>query len=187
MALPVQLAQVLGLDRPVFIGSSVGGMLALDLARFHPDEFRAVLALEGGLHADIPEGALEDSQDIDPAKHAATMMMIMSPTASESSRQETRLHYSQGAPGAFPGDIDYYAVTHDLRGQGHLIDTRKCAVHLLTGEYDFPTIPWTELAGREIPGSTMQIMKGLGHFPMSEDHEGLMKYVLPILDGIAVK
>lgn len=187
MALPVQLAQVLGLDRPVFIGSSVGGMLALDLARYHADDFRAVLALEGGLHADIPEGALEDSQDIDPAKHAATMMMIMSPTAPESSRQETRLHYAQGAPGAFPGDIDYYAVTHDLRGQGHLIDTRKCAVHLLTGEYDFPTIPWTELAGREIPGSTMEIMKGLGHFPMSEDHEGLMKYVLPLLDGIAAK
>jgi hypothetical protein len=33
----------------------------------------------------------------------------------------------------------------------------------------------------------MQIMEGLGHFPMSEDHEGLMKYVLPILDGIAAK
>jgi hypothetical protein len=31
----------------------------------------------------------------------------------------------------------------------------------------------------------MEIMKGLGHFPMSEDHEGLMRYVLPILDAIA--
>ena len=185
MALPVELSNVLGLDRPVFIGSSVGGMLALDLARFHPDEFRAVISLEGGLHADIPEGALEESQDNDPAKHGATMLMIMSPTAPESSRQETRLHYAQGAPGVFPGDIDYYAVTHDLRGQGHLIDTSKCAVHLLTGEYDFPTIPWTELAGREIPGSTMEIMKGLGHFPMSEDHAGLMKYVQPLLDRIA--
>ena len=46
-------------------------------------------------------------------------------------------------------------------------------------------MPWTERAGREIPGSTVQIMEGLGHFPMSEDHAGLMRYVLPILDDIA--
>jgi len=31
----------------------------------------------------------------------------------------------------------------------------------------------------------MEIMKGLGHFPMSEDHVGLMKYVQPILNQIA--
>ena len=185
MGLPVELSRALGLDRPVFIGSSVGGMLALDLARYYADDFRAVISLEGGLHADIPEGSLEPTGDEDPAKHAATMLMIMSPTAPESSRQETRLHYAQGAPGVFPGDIDYYAFTHDLRGQGHLIDTKKCAVHLLTGEYDFPTIPWTELAAKEIPGATMEIMKGLGHFPMSEDHVGLMKYVQPILNQIA--
>ena len=58
-------------------------------------------------------------------------------------------------------------------------------MHLLTGEYDFFTVPWTEKAGAAIEGSTMEIMEGLGHFPMSEDHDGLMRYVQPILDGIA--
>ena len=81
MGLPVELSRALGLDRPVFIGSSVGGMLALDLARYYADDFRAVISLEGGLHADIPEGSLEPTGDEDPAKHAATMLMIMSPTA----------------------------------------------------------------------------------------------------------
>ena len=113
------------------------------------------------------------------------MMMIMSPTASETARQETRLHYAQGAPGVFSGDIDYYAVHHDLRGEAQHVDTTVCPVHLLTGEYDFPTVPWTERAAREIEGATFEVMKGLGHFPMSEDHDGLMHYVQPILDGIA--
>lgn len=189
MALPTTLSCVLGLDRPVFIGSSVGGMLALDLARYHPDEYRAVIALEGGLHADIPVD-LSDVEaasftDADPASHAATMMMIMSPTAPEANRQETRLHYAQGAPGIFGGDIRYYAVEHDLRGEADRIDTSRCAVHLLTGEYDFPTVPWTEEAAKRIAGSTFTLMDGLGHFPMSEDHHGLMRHVVPILDGIA--
>ncbi len=189
MALPTTLAAVLGLDRPVFIGSSVGGMLALDLARHHADDYRAVIALEGGLHADIPVD-LSDVEaasftDADPASHAATMMMIMSPTAPEANRHETRLHYAQGAPGIFGGDIHYYAIEHDLRGQADQIDTSRCAVHLLTGEYDFPTVPWTQAAATEIAGSTIAVMDGLGHFPMSEDHDGLMRYVLPILDTIA--
>lgn len=87
----------------------------------------------------------------------------------------------------FPGDILYYAGEHDLRGQADQIDTSLCAVHLLTGEYDFPTVPWTRTAAEQIRGSTMEIMDGLGHFPMSEDHEALMAYVLPILDGIAAE
>ena len=28
-------------------------------------------------------------------------------------------------------------------------------------------------------------MEGLGHFPMSEDHDALMLHVLPILDAVA--
>ena len=189
MAVPVTLAGVLGLDRPVFIGSSVGGMLALDLARHHPDEFRAVISLEGGLRAELPEESTDQRDQAlegdDPAAHAAVMMMIMAPTASMAARHETRLHYAQGAPGVFPGDIAYYSLEHDLRGEADQIDTSRCAVHLLTGEYDFFTVPWTEQAAREIPGSTLAIMEGLGHFPMSEDHEGLMRHVLPILDAIA--
>ena len=38
-AVPLALSRVLGLDRPVFMGCSVGGLLALDLAHKHPDAF----------------------------------------------------------------------------------------------------------------------------------------------------
>src|SRR5207253_8943640 len=46
MQVPVTLALELGLERPVFMGSSIGGHLAVDLALHHPDVFRAVIGLE---------------------------------------------------------------------------------------------------------------------------------------------
>jgi len=49
MAVPLALSQALELDRPVFMGSSIGGMLAVDLALYHPTEFRAVIGLEAAL------------------------------------------------------------------------------------------------------------------------------------------
>jgi pimeloyl-ACP methyl ester carboxylesterase len=188
MQIPTALAAVLGLERPAFIGSSVGGMLALDLARYHAADYRAVVACEGALFLDAGSGTAEEPAPAlaeDPALHAASMMSWMGATAPEAYRQETRLHYSQGAPGVFPGDINYFAYDHDLRGQAHLIDTSRCPVFMLTGEYDFVTVPFSEQAAREIPGVRYQSMKGMGHFPMSEDPEAFAGYLLPILDEIA--
>lgn len=190
MELPVALAAALGLDRPVFIGSSVGGNLALDLGCFHQDDFRAVISVEGSLWIDLHGISGLDGTRVplvDPALHAGLMTMVMSPTAPERYRQETRFHYSQGAPGVFPGDMFYHAVEHDLREHTHRFDTDKCPVYLLTGEYDFPTVPDTLEAGARIKGSRVEIMTGLGHFPMSEDHHQFMKYLLPILDAIAAR
>jgi pimeloyl-ACP methyl ester carboxylesterase len=191
MKIPIALAGALGIERPAFVGSSVGGMLALDLARFHPDEFRSVISCEGALYAlpDRPRAHGEEREPqlvgADPAKHAASMMSFMGAVAPEAYRQETRLHYSQGAPGVFLGDIAYFAGDHDLRGQAHLIDTDRCPVFMLTGEYDFLTAPLSEVAASEIPGASLVIMPQLGHFPMSEDPERFIDYLLPILDRIA--
>jgi pimeloyl-ACP methyl ester carboxylesterase len=190
MQVPIALAGVLALNRPVFLGSSVGGMLALDLARFHPESFRAVVSCEGALHAmgDQAPRRTTDGTSVtgsDPAQHAAAMMAFMAPTAPEAYRQETRLHYAQGAPGVFLGDIAYFSGDHDLRGQGHLIDTSTCPVYMLTGEYDFMTMPQSRRAAAEIPGAIFAEMPGLGHFPMSEDPARFIGHLLPVLDAIA--
>ena len=188
MRVPVTLARALGLERPAFIGSSVGGMLGLDLARYHGDEFRAVVCLEAGLK--VPNGEVADERIMreryaDTAHWAAQMWGVMAQTAPEAYRHETRLHYAQGAPGVFAGDSHYFLVDHDLSAEAHLIDTTACAVYLLTGEYDSFSVPMTLEAAEQIKGSKVQIMDGLGHFPMAEDHSKLMEYVLPVLDEIA--
>jgi pimeloyl-ACP methyl ester carboxylesterase len=192
MAIAVGLSSALELDRPVFVGSSIGGMLALDLARYHPDDFRGVIALQGGLRS---SGGLDDEglarmrrfrgteRLADPALAAARMMGMMSPTAPEVNRQETMLHYAQAAPGVYAGDLYFHAIDHDLRGEAAAIDTERCRVHLLTGEFDHTMVPITRRAAEEIPGADCVIMAGLGHFPMSEDHEQLMRYLRPVLES----
>ena len=65
------------------------------------------------------------------------------------------------------------------------IDTARCPVFMLTGEYDYSCTPE---ASREtaalIPGAELTIMPGLGHFPMSEDPERFRAFLMPVLARI---
>jgi pimeloyl-ACP methyl ester carboxylesterase len=55
----------------------------------------------------------------------------------------------------------------------------------LSGEYDYSCTPEETLAvARSVPGSEATIMKGLGHFPMSEDPPKFIGYLLPVLEKI---
>ena len=76
-------------------------------------------------------------------------------------------------------------ANNQVVGQANLIDTDRCPVHMLTGEYDAPTMPFSVQASNEIPGATFAPMPGLGHFPMSEDPERFIEHLLPILASIA--
>ena len=59
-------------------------------------------------------------------------------------------------------------------------------MHLLSGEYDWSGTAELGLeAHHAIAGSTFAEMKGVGHFPMSEDPERLHEYLLPVLKAIA--
>ncbi|MDQ1397441.1 MAG: hypothetical protein QOG64_2700, partial [Acidimicrobiaceae bacterium] len=172
MAVPVALAQVLDLDQPVFMGCSIGGLLALDLARYHPDVFRAVVGVESALKVDTDPDALRGfwHPRVSNEFKAAVMYGLMSPTSPEANRRETVFAYSQGWPPAFLGDLYFYTQDHDLRLESAGIDTAKVGVHLLTGEYDYSaTVMHGQAAHEAIPGSTFTVMEGLGHFPMAED------------------
>ena len=65
------------------------------------------------------------------------------------------------------------------------IDTRRCAVHLLTGEYDYTTpLAVSQHAADAIPGAHFAPMEGLGHFPMCEDPERFLAALRPVLEKI---
>ena len=185
---PVALSAALRLDRPVFMGCSVGGLLALDLAAHHPDEFRAVISLEGALHVGgDPESLLGFwHPQVSNETKARMMQGLTSPTSPEALRKETIQTYAAGWPPAFLGDLHYYMVDYDLRERASAIDTARVGVHILSGEYDYSASPAMGRAAHEaIHGSTFAVMEGLGHFPMSEDPEAFLRHLLPILDTIA--
>ena len=185
MRVPLALSQALGLESPAYMGSSIGGHLALDLALHHPDEFRAVIGLEAA--AATPGGYLEiwNHPRVSSAFKASVMYGLMSPTSPEACRRETAWGYSQGAPPVFKGDLYYHDVDHAMGETARQIDTSKVAVYLLTGEYDWSTPPvLTQAVAEQIPGAFYQTMEGLGHFPMSEDPEQFLRYLRPVLEKI---
>ena len=190
-ALPIALSKALGLDRPVYMGCSVGGALAIDLAADFPGFFRAVIAVEGAL-------LMDDGQGLDTYAHRSfyhpqvsnvfkgrLMHALTAPTAPEVYRQETIQTYMAGWPAAFIGDLNYYVTEFDAREKAPNIDTSKTAVHIMNGEYDFSgTWEKGEAAHQVIKGSTWTKMEGMGHFPMSEDPDKFVEYLRPILDQI---
>lgn len=182
------VADALDLDRPVCMGCSIGGRIMLQLAADHPEHFRALI----GLQAAAFQAPWYDTDWLHmPDVHggevcAALISGLISPTAPEAERHETLWHYMQGGPGVFKGDLWFYRVDSDLRETVRTIDISRCPLYLLTGEYDFSCMPDdTARTAELIPGAEFTVMKGLGHFPMSEDYEQFSGYLLPVLDKIA--
>ncbi len=186
--------RALKLERPVVMGCSIGGRAVLHLALRHGDYFRAAIGLQAATHAEA--GADTRLRDLGvlfrPDVHgqeaaAGSVACLISPTSPNAERWETLWHYMQGGPGIFMGDLNYYFADGDLRnGLLDGLDTKKCPLHLLTGEYDLSATPelTAELA-KLVNATSFQVMKGLGHFPMSESPQQFRRYLLPVLDRIA--
>jgi pimeloyl-ACP methyl ester carboxylesterase len=178
----------LELDQPIVMGCSIGGRLVLHLALSHPDRVGGVIGLEAGAH-------VEPYYDLDwlhrPDVHggevcAAIVSGLIGPYAPEAEKWETLWHYMQSGPGVFKGDLWFYKVDGDLRPRLGQIDTSRCPIWLLTGEYDYSNSPAdTDALATAVAGATALTMEGLGHFPMSEDYPSFRDHLLPVLDAAA--
>jgi len=187
MKFMVTLAHELELDRPVYMGCSMGGHLAADLALHHPEDFRAVIGIEASMSSKGTDTLLPwfHHPRLSNESKPSLMHTLMAPQSPEPCKQETVWMYSQGAPPVFKGDLDYYSLEHDLTETAHLIDTKKLGVYFLGGEYDWSAAPADvkALADR-VEGSSFAEMKEVGHFPMSENPIAFRRYLLPILEDI---
>ena len=167
------------------MGSSIGGHLALDLALHHPGLFQAVIGLEAAIKSDPGNIDVLDHPEVSNSYKGHLMVGLTSPLAPEALRREVGWCYSQGAPPVFRGDLNYWGADHDLGERASEIDTSKTRVFLLTGS---TTPPRRQNGPRRSParsrGATFQTMKGLGHFPMSEDPERFYGYIEPVLGEI---
>jgi pimeloyl-ACP methyl ester carboxylesterase len=187
------VCRALQLDRPVVIGCSIGGRAVLHLALRHGDYFRAAIGLQSATHADpgadtrLRDLRLLHRPDVHGQEAAAgSVACLIAPTSPSADAWETLWHYMQGGPGVFLGDLHYYFTDGDLRnGLLDRLDTQRCPLHLLTGEYDLSATPelTAELA-KLVKATSFQVMEGMGHFPMSENPAQFRKYLLPVLDGI---
>ena len=183
----LDVADALELDRPVAMGCSIGGRIVLHLAQQHPDRFRALIGLESAAYG---EAYYDLSWLNRPDVHggmvcAGVISGLVAPTAPSHERWETLWHYMQSGPGVFKGDLYFYTTADgDIRDKLGEIDVKRCPLFLLTGEYDYSCTAEGTLAVAERTGAPATIMKGLGHFPMSEDPQKFNDYLLPVLEKI---
>jgi pimeloyl-ACP methyl ester carboxylesterase len=182
----VEVADALDLDKPVAIGCSIGGRIVLHLAHEHPERFRALVGLESAAHTDpYYDLAWLDRPDVHGGMVCAGVVSgLIAPTAPIAERWETLWHYMQSGPGVFKGDLNFHMIDGDIRDRVDQIDIKRCPLFLLTGEYDYSCTTEATLDVAKRTGAPATIMQGLGHFPMSEDPERFVSYLLPVLKKI---
>jgi pimeloyl-ACP methyl ester carboxylesterase len=182
------VADALELEKPVAMGCSIGGRVVLHLALEHPERFRALIGLQSAAHTEpYYDVSWLHRPDVDGGMVSAGVVSgLVGPESPPADRWETLWHYMQSGPGVFKGDLYFYKVDGDIRDRLGAIDTRRCPLYLLTGEYDYSAPPEATMEiARRVPGCEVTIMKGLGHFPMSEHPEKFMSYLRPVLDRIS--
>lgn len=181
-------SDALGLEQPVVMGCSIGGRVVLELAKRHADVLRAVIGLQSSAFAQryFPLDALHKPNVHGGEMCAAYCYGLVGPKAPLEHRWETLWHYMQGGPGVFKGDLHFYSLDGDVSDRLPEIDTTKCPVYMLTGEYDYSCTPEaSKETAALIPGAELTIMPGLGHFPMSEDPAAFRNYLMPVLEKIS--
>ncbi|WP_436344919.1 alpha/beta fold hydrolase [Natronorubrum sp. FCH18a] len=182
----VSIADALDLEDPVYMGSSIGGNVILQLGDWHPDRFRALIGLEVGTYS--PGYYLDwfhDPQVNIAEASAYACWGLMAPQGPEQARRETMHLYEQSSTGLFRGDLYYYSVDHDYRGNLDQVNP-ECPVYVMNGEYDFATDPDDAREVAEGIGDQAQAveMSAIGHFPMSENPDLFIEYLKPVLDDI---
>lgn len=179
------LEQVVGAPA-VVVGCSMGAAMALVLAATRPDRVRGVVALEapfrarGRLNPALAHAAVNSA-----AHNPAYVRGLMSPGAPEAARRAAAWIYGQGGHGVYAGDLVFYEQ-FDGGEIAPRIDAARCPVAFLTGAYDYSAPPddARRLAAL-VPGSTVEIMPDLGHFPMVEDPDRFRGHFARALDAIA--
>jgi pimeloyl-ACP methyl ester carboxylesterase len=190
----VASAKALDADGGIYLGVALGGYLALDLALYRPDAFRAVIGVNSGAGAGTTNRAavMADNQAFLHPRVFNTLRIAMlnygntAPGAPEWSRREVEWIYNQSAPGAFGGDMNYYRIEHDLtNGQARGIDTSKVEVHLLTGEYAANAGPTGAAAiASQIKGATYGVIRGGNYHVVTDDYPRFRQALVPVLNGI---
>ena len=121
--------KTLGLDRPVVIGSSMGGNITLKLALDHADEIRAVIGLEaqaGGYEEKKPGAYLDVlyRSDIHGGEASAELTVdLCAPMIPEKYRWELWWLYTQEGAGIYNGDLYFFSHEWDVRNRLGEIDT----------------------------------------------------------------
>jgi pimeloyl-ACP methyl ester carboxylesterase len=172
-----------GLNKPVALGASMSGEICLELAYRHPEAFTGIVACEACDKINQRQTVWAAHPHVNQAQFVPEWIRALSaPQSPAEYVEQITWHYGQGGPQVFFGDIAFYSGEWDARDRVSRIDTNRCPLFMLTGEYDYScTVELSEATAAKIPGVRFQAMQGIGHFPFAENPRRFAEYLLPIL------
>ncbi len=183
VALIMGFVAAAGLDKPVALGASMSGEICLELAYRHPEAFAGIIACEACDKINQRQTVWAAHPQVNQAQFVPEWIRALSaPQSPAEYVEQIAWHYGQGGPQVFFGDIAFYSGEWDARDRVGRIDTNRCRLFMLTGEYDYScTVELSEATAAKIPGVRFEAMPGIGHFPFAENPNRFAAYLLPIL------
>ncbi|KAJ9608461.1 hypothetical protein H2200_007449 [Cladophialophora chaetospira] len=185
--------QKLNIQRAIVTGASMGGQVCLAVALRAKDlNIRGVIPCEAcDFIPSVAGSTIYNLQGDEGILNAERVCGMISPTSPEIYKRLNWWLYSAQASRLFPGDLKFYFDGWDGRDRMRMIDTGLCPVYMLTGEYDYSCSVEMSRAtyekiknGEKGKNVVFAKMKGLGHFPFSEDPERFLPYFNRALDYV---
>jgi pimeloyl-ACP methyl ester carboxylesterase/putative sterol carrier protein len=162
-----RLMEILGIEKPVIIGCSMGGNLVLELAARRPDAYAAVISCEGADYTPTVSQFLLDMLLVNGPQilECWSQSLIGDRTPPDRAR-DVVWQIRRNTPEVMAGDLTGYAG-FDKRDQ---VGNITVPVLLLRGDADWlVSQEQVDATAARIPGSRVVVLAGTGHYPMTEN------------------
>jgi pimeloyl-ACP methyl ester carboxylesterase len=182
-----EVLEQLGLERPMVIGQSFGGMIACEVAAYAPEKVSKLVLLD-------PIGLWRDDAPVanwmaatppelvrmlfyDPAGPAASQMFSAPADPEQAAVGAARLVWALGCTGKFAWPIPD-------RGLAKRLHRITAPTLIVWGQADrLMPVVYAEEFGRRIANSRVEIVEQCGHIPQLEQFERTSELVLAFLAG----
>ena len=181
------VVKALKLNKPIVCGASMAGQVCLAVAIRHEEVGASgTIPLQGCDYLTMPRNWHDRSPYVNQSLFNPEWIYgMMAPTAPAANKALVWHTYSAQAYGIFHGDLDFYFGGWDGRSRVPNIDTAKCPVYMLTGEYDWSNTPqMSQATADKIPGAVHKSMPGLGHFPATENPKRFVPFLIEAIEHI---
>lgn len=170
-------------EQPIITGCSIGGYVCLQMAYEYQNELKGVIGIESIARSPGRYNEFLHHPQINESEYVACWTYgLNSPFSPEEAKRENWWYYAQSGPGVYAGNTAF-GREYDMRPHLKDIDTNKCKVSILSGEYDYSATPeMSKAAADGIKGSRFVLMEKMGHFPIIEDYPNFQKYFLTELE-----
>jgi 3-oxoadipate enol-lactonase len=183
----VAVLDAAGVEQAAVVGSSMGGLCAIDLAIVHPERVSALVAVGIGPGGRVPDAQLRagwdavtaafEAGDIERAIDLDTEMWVTDPAIVAQVREWNAAIFARGEGDEHELELDLEPPAIDR------LDEIACPVLAVVGDRDQPfMVEGARLLADGVARGRLVVMPGLTHLPSLESPEAFTRILLDFLE-----